>query len=333
MIEEYLTRDIYKLKDFTDLSENMTEKDYEKAIKAVRKRIKKQQMPVNYGRLLLGYLEIKQNNLEKAEQYLLKAYQDTNNKLLQLELICMLARLEYEKGNYEDSKKYCYKALSTTDFRKQAEIFALLGRIEKAYLNYDEALKIFQKGYDLTGINYLLLEKAWVYINKKEYLEAFRLLTMFADKKIYEDKIEIELALLFLCKELNVFIPGYEFEHPMNYSFGQIVEYNIDETVWHLGLHFLNERNLEKDDSIDYFDNRLDAEELIQKVQTMIDDKYKVNSCFRDVYTIPYPNIGVYGSDYLKVVTLPNTKDIITMFPIKTFRSDNDLDEYVKVKK
>ena len=333
MIEEYLNNEIYKLKDFMDLSEKMTDKDYEKAIKTIRRRIKKDAMPVNYGRLILGYLEIKRNNLDKAEQYLIKGYSDTNNKQLKLELTRMLARLEYERGNYENAKNYCYRALSVTDFRMQAELFALLGRIEVADRNYDEALRHFQRGYDLTGIHYLLLEKVWVYIKKKDYPSAFTLLMKIIDKNIYDDKLEMELALLFLCKELNVFVQEYEFRYPKNYSFCQILEYDISETVWHLGLHYLNNRTIDNEDEIDYFDNRLDAEELIEKVKSMLDEKYKVISCFRDVYIIPYPNIGVSGSNYLKVVTIPNTKDIITMFPLKNIKPNYDIEEHIKVKK
>ena len=143
----------------------------------------------------------------------------------------------------------------------------------------------------------------------------------------------MELAVLFLCKELNVFVPEYEFRYPKNYSFCQILEYDINETVWHLGSHYLNKRTIDNEDEIDYFDNRLDAEELIEKVKSMLDEKYKVISCFRDVYIIPYPNIGVSGSNYLKVVTIPNTKDIITMFPLKNIKPNYDIEEHIKVKK
>ena len=50
-----------------------------------------------------------------------------------------------------------------------------------------------------------------------------------------------------------------------------------------------------------------------------------------DVYIIPYENIGRKGEPYLKVVTLPNTKDIITMYPVLCkYDEYYDMDEDIK---
>ena len=67
--------------------------------------------------------------------------------------------------------------------------------------------------------------------------------------------------------------------------------------------------------------------------------KNKVNKLiFNDIYIIHYPNIGINNQEYLRVVTLPNTKNILTMYPINNKYDVIDDDymeeiEHTKVKK
>ena len=51
-----------------------------------------------------------------------------------------------------------------------------------------------------------------------------------------------------------------------------------------------------------------------------------------DVYDIPYPNIGK-SSNILRVVTLPNTTQILTMFPLEQSEHNLTDDELFTVPK
>jgi len=44
---------------------------------------------------------------------------------------------------------------------------------------------------------------------------------------------------------------------------------------------------------------------------------------FNDIYDIPYENIGINGENELRVVTQPNTLDIVSMYP----HNKNEMEE------
>ena len=282
-------------------------------IKIIRKDIRTNKIGINNGRFLLGKLEFQRNNYEKAVSYLNSVYLTCENKYIRSEVLLLLAEIEYENGNYEVAKGYCYNSLNSIIERKKVQVFSLLERIAVIEHKYDEALKYCDFGYKTTEVAYFLVHKVQIYIRKHEYEKAFEVLMKILEKGYDVVEGYIDLYVLYLCKKLNVFIFDYDFSNSLGcYSFNQFNSYDLDYAVEHTKRHLqCNEKR-----GNDYLDNRIDIYIMIEKVKEMLDDKYKIPSIVTDVYVIPYPNIGIKGANFLKVVTIPNTHDIITMYPV-----------------
>lgn len=105
-------------------------------------------------------------------------------------------------------------------------------------------------------------------------------------------------------KELNIFFDK-EYSNLYNYNNLQTIDY--DEFV---AIEHILERH-EKE-----FSSDIDIYKLFNDIKTKLTpETQKQKLVVNDVYDIPYQNIG-NGIHILRVVTLPNSKDILTMFPL-----------------
>lgn len=113
----------------------------------------------------------------------------------------------------------------------------------------------------------------------------------------------------------------------------QILDYDEYSAIEHV----LEGHDLDSDGTI--FNPNIDIYKLFNDIQNKLTPKNKVNKLiFNDIYIIHYPNIGINNQEYLRVVTLPNTKNILTMYPINNKYDVIDDDymeeiEHTKVKK
>ena len=114
--------------------------------------------------------------------------------------------------------------------------------------------------------------------------------------------ISFYFALPYIAKGLGVEL---DFSNIIcGYNANQVFDY--DEYV---AIEHIIEQH--KDD----FSCGVDIYKLFNDIRPRLLDEHKVNNLdINDVYFIPYPNIGE-GRDILRVVTLPNSKDILTMYP------------------
>ena len=100
------------------------------------------------------------------------------------------------------------------------------------------------------------------------------------------------LNIFFKDKDLQIF-----------YNALQIINYDEYSAIEHI-----IERHK------DEFTKGIDLYKLFKSV--VIDDKYYVrNITFNNIYDIPYENIGE-NTNILRVITLPNSKKILTMYPL-----------------
>ena len=100
---------------------------------------------------------------------------------------------------------------------------------------------------------------------------------------------------------LNIYFKDIEL--PIYYNATQIMNYDELSAVEHI-----IERHK------DEFADNINLYKLFSEVS--LDEKYhKRNITFNNIYDIPYPNIGE-NIDTLRVITLPNSKDILTMYPL-----------------
>lgn len=115
-----------------------------------------------------------------------------------------------------------------------------------------------------------------------------------------------------------------------NYSIDQIYNYSIEKTVLHINKH--KEGVSDREDLL--IRKEIDNLELLKDVEEKI--KYQTCNFFDtfDHYIIHYPNIGTgcdKTSDYLEVITIPNTTNIITIFPINNDKYCNKSNQEVKL--
>ena len=78
-------------------------------------------------------------------------------------------------------------------------------------------------------------------------------------------------------------------------------------------------------DSKDLFNKDIDIPKLFKEIQNYLTEETKVKGArFNDIYIIDYPNVGANGENHLKVVTLFNTKNILTFFPIHKVKYEEE---------
>lgn len=299
-----------------------TKTGYEKLIKKIRKDIKNDFIPENHGRLLLGELEMKCGNYEKAKTYFVKALNSSSVESVCTNAMINLGEVALYEGDYNLARQYAEHALLSYNYYRRVDIYSLLAKIAFYENKMEEVLKYYRLGYKDTKEEFFLIDMLFVYVHMERYDDAICLLNNVLKYCDYsKKKFDIDMLVLFLSKKFNIFFKDYDLSLYRNtYGYLQMKNYDYECAVDHIKKH--NEYNVSRDPFSgygDYFDNCIDMHVLVDKVKDMIDPKYKMQSCIasiNDAYIIPYPNIGVCGSNLLCVVTLPNSKDILTLYPV-----------------
>lgn len=252
----------------------------------------------NYALLELGIIESKYGDKNKARKNFVEILKKADNRKDKNHALLELGRLEAELGNIEEAKTYFNQLIKKNKNSKN--------EIEKNTAWYAERLLI------------TLLFKT----------EEYKPLVELINKNDVKIKSYI---LIYVSKLINMYfnIPYEEIEY--GYTINQILDY--DEYV---ALdHILDGHDLGSDGTI--FNPNIDIYKLFNDIQKQLTPKNKINKLiFNDIYIIYYPNIGINNQNYLRVVTLPNTKNILTMYPISNKNDiidDDYIEENKKVKK
>lgn len=274
----------------------------------------------DYAMLELGKIEFVLGNYEDAKKQFDKILEFRNDPITTFQL----AKTEYLLGNTSKARMY-YKSLSKTILDPSLRPYALLelGRLEACEGNLEEARKIFNYLGEDDKDEYAYRSLAIMEFKAGNYLEALKIINNELKKKrLVDDKL-----ILALSKELNVFFDKDYSDISLVYRNKQILNYDEERAIEHIiDRHFngINKSNFNKD---------LDPYQLFMEAKSMLARENKLKSLsFNDIYIIPYSNIGEYGEEYLKVVTLPNSKNIITMYPLIT-GIDLDDDDTLEAKK
>lgn len=183
-----------------------------------------------------------------------------------------------------------------------------INNIDRAIFWYENVLK------DVT--NYVIIYKlASMYLEKGDY-ENFASVVYNNEETLYNHSHDKYVScLIFIYKKLGVFsrrisMPVYTYSHH------QLVDYSEKRAINHILKH---KKVDEVGDRITVFNKKYKSK-LIRKsfyfAQEKISTLKQSYNCFNSIYTIPYMNIGNNGENYLRVVTLFDTKDILTMFPV-----------------
>ena len=268
----------------------------------------------DYAMFEIGKIEYVLGNYKEAKDRFEKILEIRNDPITRFQL----AKTEYKLGNASKARIH-YKALSKTILDDIVRPYALLelARLEACEGNIEEARRIFTYLGESNRDEYAYRLLAMMEFKNGNYLEALKII----NSELKNNREVDEKLILALSKELNVFFDYDYNDISLVYRNKQILDYDEESTINHIIERHFN--GIEKSN----FNKNLDPYMLFNEAKTMLAKENKVkNLAFNDIYIIPYSNIGEYGEEYLKVVTLPNTKNIITMHPLITDMDVEDED-------
>lgn len=230
-----------------------------------------------------------------------------------LSALLKMGQLEKKLHNYAKAKD-CFNALFDTEM----EAFALfeLGEIcyiKKEYEQSREYLESLLRTYqNLNAIMLLIM----IDIAEKKYADAYSRTHELKGqlKKQKKDSSDLDLILLFLSKELGITNES-GINKKLSYTERQLISYNPKKALKHILKHKILLPNKQ---CHGIFNVNVDVINLFETVK--LDEENKNSAGVVDQYLVRFEDIGVdkYGdkTDYMLVVTIANTGQILTMYPI-----------------
>ena len=216
------------------------------------------------------------------------------------------ARLALCDENIETAINY-FKQIINIDREYVSDSYYFLSKIaykQQDYELYEKYLKELYE-HDHSDSSIMMLANYYLRVDKDKSIEYLNKLSS-RYKKLNDGPVRQLKCLLNL--PLND--EDYEF-----YSIEQMINFSFEKAIEHINYHKLN--------GTVYFNDNIDVKELYKDVQKEISIK---NPSFIDVldhYILKRENIGSGKKgeyDYMEVVVIPFTNNIITMFPVA---SDN----------
>lgn len=237
----------------------------------------------------------------------------------------ILGEAYYNKGDYELSRE---NYLASRNDKNREKVDCRLGKLELTVKNYDKAKEYFlsslknTREYKASALYGLLL----VSYRKKDYGNVYKLIneirTCKLDKYISD---KIDRVELYIDRIHNKDI---DMTKDYTYDQHQIISYSSEKALEHIiRRHGENSRSC-------MFNENIDISSLFFNISDYLNDEYLLGNDYLDTYIVPFKNIG-YDEDgislhKLEVVTLPNSSDVITMFPYRRELTDEYSDSIKK---
>ena len=234
----------------------------------------------------------------------------------------LLAKAYIKKNDYSKAVDQ-YKNIETSEEKKNMN----LGKIELYKGNFEKAEEYFSDFDINTNVkeNYDNLSKlALIKFRLGKYDEVLEILDKFDENmdkfEIRQMKYEFRRMRLYINKVRNE-----EFGDIETYSEKQITAYDIDAAIDHVvDHHYINVKTSK-------FNDEINIERLFNEIKEQLDSEKVMYDSVFDKYILKYPYVGVNingeNIHQLQVLTLPNSKDIITMYPCDGTESIFNLEE------
>lgn len=187
-----------------------------------------------------------------------------------------------------------------------------------------EEAKYYLENFSINhGRNFKFFLISWF---KRDYKKAYEFLLKFIDEyktsELLSEEVKknFNIQKLYLEKKLNCLDSEIDF-YKMDYKELQIIEYSEKKAIEHI----INRHTVVKKNILPYnvFEKEIDVKQLFFQVKELLmDDLLLYNDLVFDIYYFKYPlSINVTekpGTNYkyLKVITILDTKNIITMYPV-----------------
>lgn len=263
----------------------------------------------NYALLELGKLQMmfhKPDMAKKCFEELLHSF-DAEEKDIRYATL-ELGRTESRYGSADKARKYFNSLIN--DYGDTAAILELAKlEIENGNFKLGEKrlYKLINDKKNIDNSEYAINLLIVAYLKNNQYTKLVKLI----EKNNFNIKYR---ESLLLSKELNIFFKAPYKNIPFSYNMNQIVDYDEYMAIEHI----IDRHNGNDDLSGTIFNHDIDIYKLFVDIKKELTNENKNNTLvLNDIYTVYYPNIGVNGENYLRIVTVHNTKNILSMYPIK----------------
>ena len=209
---------------------------------------------------------------------------------------CIEARLDLLKGNYLDAKNKLELSLKEDNGDNVIEVMFNLLVANFRLKDYESCKSII---FELEN-NY----KNSIPKNHKKDIDRIKLTIRIKENKVDPNKVT-------------------------GYGDRQIYKYSKEEAI----NHIITNHKIYDEAS---FSENIDVRRLFDEVKEKLNEENKVHVTFTDIYIIEYPKVGIRDKDYLnrlQIVCLPDTKNILTMFPVDTGEIHDEKEEIEPINK
>ena len=238
------------------------------------------------------------------------------NKNLDTDIYQIMGNIYEKVDDYDKARKYYLKNVdSIKSYKKDKALFSL-GQLEYKLDNYDKALEYFKKiSYNGSYLRGALFNIVHVQIRKKDYKMASIQLEKIKNNYSYliNDLEEYRKLRILLDKRLN---RKQMITTNLSYGERQYTNYSVKDAIDHIKCEHISNESRVKSNFYDW----VDVAELIKSIKSKLTRKNLYYRDLSDIYIIDYNDIGITENNEvanaIKVVTIPNTLDIITMYPV-----------------
>ena len=235
-------------------------------------------------------------------------YDKKMNRMYLFKMICDL----YDKKKYKIFLKKADKFLELYPY--DLSIHYMKGKVLRELKCFEESIKEFKYVFEADNRTNALVELFYLYYFTRQYQEAMKLLTIIEQRNVIDSKY-LEVITLVLKYKLNK-LTLHDKYNLKNYQSFQIVDYSYNEALKHSKRHN-HKNNIEKSQFLE----GINLEYLFKLAKDNISDNNRYNTkSTLDIYYFGLSGIGVDRNgnlaNFIKVVALPDTKDIITIHPV-----------------
>lgn len=185
----------------------------------------------------------------------------------------------------------------------------------RSLCKFDEAIEDLKYNLSIKYNEHSLTELYFLYYYLNRYQEAIELLPLVYKTRCI-NAYSVSISELVMKTQLGIDMKVTKGDK-CDYIRSQIFSYSTIDALNHIHEHSLVE-------SIDpiksYFNKDIDLDYLFKVVRDNIDNSKKYNT--EEILELHYfaiPNVGYQGNNicnFIKVVVIPNTNKIITMYPV-----------------
>lgn len=259
----------------------------------------------------------------ECEQYIRRIKPESYDDIVEYDTILLQCEY-YEKTNQFEKALEMYKAALVSETTKVKPLYDAkikvglgfccvgLGKIDKGYEYFLQEYK-----NDSMFKNMCLFNLISIDLYRKNYEKAKELFMEF-DQATFTgtDYMNMKTLKISLEKAINGEVTSTD---GYNYRDRQIANYSKSSAVDH--IHYGHSKKMAPANEGSFHENA-DIGQLMEEIKYQLTDENIVTINILSKYKIQYENIGEFNGrqlDYLVVVTIPHTNEIITMYPTNEY--------------